>query len=504
MKAIVLATSLAALLAALTIPFTLQSRDQTPPALDDFRNSAAAPFGSMTVNVDVEENDAPTEPGEASVFYSTDAQASWTELLLTEIAGAGGTWEATFPVEDGDVHYYFVVHDDTAAAFSGPSNAGNAFPPGANLMVDPGDEPVGDAIAPENNSLDLDGTRLGYSSTHLYATLSNVTGSWPTSGGLFGPWFVYTAVIDNPDAGSGSIGFAMVYADVPLLLQTGLYVVDTSDATYTRIANVDHTIQGGDLHLRCNLADLYAHPEFGPDNPSGYYTMGAGTGSVSFPDIANARDMTNIYAFYRRTDVASVGVNTAPVLADPGWEIAAARDDLVSLHVTYTDADGHLPVTRNVVLDGVPTAMTSGPDHDYAAGVTFTLDTMLTPEDHTYFFVFSDGVDTVETEVDTIRLGTGVPDDLIADGAVIREIWPQPCRGEATLSFALPAREAGRVDIYDVRGRHVRALWSGHGGEHTISWNGRDGDGAPVASGIYFCDLTTGAGSDRARIVLVR
>jgi hypothetical protein len=507
LKTAMLVSSIAALVAAMAVSVTVHTRDRTPPTLDDLCSSAAAPFGTMIVNVDVVENDSPTEPGEASVFYSTDNQASWTEILLAQAAGMiGGTWEASFPIDSGDVHYYFVVHDDSSAAFGSPVNSTDEYPPPTNLLAQTDDEHAGDAVNPENASLDLNGVGLGYSDSYLYGTLSNVTGSWPTSGGILGPWFVYSLVVDNPDAGSDSLAFALVYANVPLIVQSGLYIVDARDTSYTRVADIDCVVDSGDLHLRCEFADLYAHPSFGVDNPSGYYNAGAGTGTVTLTNVRTLNDSTNVYAFYTRTEAASSGPNASPVLSDPCYEIASrdSRGVVVNLFVTYSDPDGHLPVERSVVVDGVPMSMGAGPDHDYTAGAQFTLEADLTVEDHVYYFSFSDGVKSVETEVDTIRLSTDVPDNGELAAVAVRSVWPQPARGEAHVLISLPRGATGSVEIFDIRGRLLRRLWSGTGGEHELYWDGRDGAGSAVASGVYLVKLASGASGDRAKLVLLR
>ena len=502
-----LISSIALLMVSLTTPISVRTRDRTPPAIDDLCNSAAATFGTMTVNVDITENDSPTEPGEASVLYSTDDQASWTVVPLTEAQGmVGGTWEASFPVESGDVHYYFVVHDDSSAAFGAPSNDSDEYPPGPNLLAHPGDEHAGDAVDPATASLDLDGVGLGYSDTHLYGTLSNVTGEWPTSDGILGPWFVYSVAFDNPDAGSDSFAYALVYADVPLIVQSGLYEVDARDTSYTRVGDIDAVVDGGDLHLRCSLADLYAQPYFGTENPSGCYSAGAGTGTVTLANVRTLNDSTNVYALYHRTEVAQSGPNSSPALSDPGYEFASgeSRVALVDFHVTYSDPDGHLPVERNVVVDDVPMEMGGGPDHDYVAGVSFELQVDLTAEQHVYYFSFSDGVRTVETEADTVRIPTGVPAEASPASVAVRSIWPQPAEREANIAITLPNDAVGVVEVFDVRGRRVRHLWSGAGGERELLWDGNDDRGEPVASGVYLVELTAGASGDRAKVVLLR
>ncbi len=500
------------LLASLTGFVILQSRDMRPPALNDLANSAAPPFGTMMVQVDILENDAPTAPGEASVFYSTDAQSSWTETTLSEVPGyTGGTWGGSFPVGGGDVHYYFMVHDDSSAAFGSPVNSSEAFPPGVNFTADPQDEPAGDAVNPDGSFLDLNGARFGYSETHFYATLSNVSGTWPQNGGLFGPWYLYSAAIANPDA-TGDTGYMLVYANVPIVLPSGLYALNTTDSSFTRIGDVDYTIQGGDLHLRCNLADLYAHPGFGASNPSGFWGVGAGTATADLSLSGEANDTTHGYAFYHRTEIAAVGGNTPPVLSDPGCEIVGrseTRDTVVRFFVTYADSDGHLAVERNVVVDGEPVAMGSGPEHDYATRVPFELSTSLADQNHVYYFSFSDGVATVRTDPDTIYS----PTDVASGGtpssgtSLLGEAHPNPFTDATVIHYAVPVSGAPvDIAVYDVSGRRVRELVHGAHlcGPHAVSWDGRDGAGRPVASGVYFVRMEAPGTSEARRLVFVR
>lgn len=507
MKGAILASAVAALVASMAVTVTVNTRDKTPPTLDDFCASAASPFGTLTVNVDVVENDSATQPGEASVFYSTDGQTSWTETLLEEVPGMiGGTWGTSFPIESGDTYYYFLARDDSSAAFGSPFNSSDLYPPPVALLADTGDEHAGDTVNAQDASLDLDGVGLGYSDSYLYGTLSNVTGNWPTSGGILGPWFVYSVVFDNPDAGADSLAFALVYASVPLVVNSGLYVVDARDTSYTRMADIDCVVDSGDLHLRCRLADLYAHPSFGPDNPSGYYNAGAGTGTVTITNVRTLNDSTNVYAFYHRVEVASAGPDASPILSDPGHAIASrdSRAATVDFFVTYSDPDGHLPVERNVVIDGVPAEMGAGPDHDYASGVPFTSEVDLGLEDHVYYFSFSDGVKTVETGPDTIRFSTGVPDWSPRERVAVRSIRPQPARDEASILISLPPEASGRLDVYDVGGRLVKSLWSGAGGVRELRWDGRGDDGALVASGVYLVRLSAEGTVDSAKLLFVR
>ncbi len=497
----------AILFGALPVFAGTATRDQIPPLLDDIATSAPVPFTDIIIQADIADSLPLGAPDDALVYYSTDAQNTWTNLTMGTAAGSPNTWETLCPMPDGELVYYLMTHSDSAAAFTGPKNTTDAFPPPANVMVDPGDEFSGDAIDIYTTACDLTGARFGYSDTYYYATLTNAAGSWPTSGGIIGPWYVYSAVIGNPDAPEDSVGLAMVYADVPILAQTGLYWVDARDTSYVRLGDIDATIAGGELHMRCEIADLIAHPDFGPDNPSGYYGVGAGTATSLITTAQWANDMTNIYSFYTRTDSVTPGANTAPGLTNGMAEPTGgdAPDTLIRFSVTYTDADGHLAAVHNLLVDSDIYPMECpGPDRDYAAGVGFTLDVPLTPGGHMYAFSFSDGNLDAVTPAVVLDVATGVPDDGPVATLAFRSAWPQPCSSELQLSFSLGALLRGQVDIYNTSGRLVRTLWTGGPGEHETSWDMKDDAGTRVASGVYFAVLTAGSERAQRKVVVLR
>ncbi len=78
--------------------------------------------------------------------------------------------------------------------------------------------------------------------------------------------------------------------------------------------------------------------------------------------------------------------------------------------------------------------------------------------------------------------------------------YPNPFNPATTIPVVVPA-EAGDVDltIYNVLGQPVRQVWAGPltAGEHRLAWDGRDGQGQPVAAGVYVVRLHQG---DQTRI----
>ena len=67
---------------------------------------------------------------------------------------------------------------------------------------------------------------------------------------------------------------------------------------------------------------------------------------------------------------------------------------------------------------------------------------------------------------------------------------------------------AGRVQLalYDARGRLVVELASENlpAGRHEVPWYGRDRAGRGVASGTYYCRLTSASGTVTMPLTLIR
>lgn len=103
---------------------------------------------------------------------------------------------------------------------------------------------------------------------------------------------------------------------------------------------------------------------------------------------------------------------------------------------------------------------------------------------------------------------------------MLRQNWPNPCRGRTALSFVLgDARETVsgggtsangadhvRLAIYNVQGQRVRVLVDGPqaNGRHRLSWDGRDERGRAVSTGVYFVRLEARGEATGRKVVLLR
>jgi predicted GH43/DUF377 family glycosyl hydrolase len=75
----------------------------------------------------------------------------------------------------------------------------------------------------------------------------------------------------------------------------------------------------------------------------------------------------------------------------------------------------------------------------------------------------------------------------------LAENYPNPFNPTTTISYNLPESAHIKLTIYDQLGRHVRTLMNAQqvAGYFQTTWNGMDDKGAPVAAGMYFCQMKT-------------
>ena len=102
---------------------------------------------------------------------------------------------------------------------------------------------------------------------------------------------------------------------------------------------------------------------------------------------------------------------------------------------------------------------------------------------------------------------SGVDDPEIArvPGAVsIRVEGGALAGGQATIEFGLPSPSRAGIDCYDVAGRRVAGIMSGHieEGYHHVTWDLTTEAGGRLGPGIYFLRLNSDGGNATAKIVI--
>jgi len=84
--------------------------------------------------------------------------------------------------------------------------------------------------------------------------------------------------------------------------------------------------------------------------------------------------------------------------------------------------------------------------------------------------------------------------------------YPNPFNSSTTLHYDLPENLPVKITIYDVAGREIRILVNEeqHSGYKKVIWNGFDGQGEKVPSGIYLYKVSMGNFSEINKMVLIK
>jgi hypothetical protein len=88
--------------------------------------------------------------------------------------------------------------------------------------------------------------------------------------------------------------------------------------------------------------------------------------------------------------------------------------------------------------------------------------------------------------------GAAVDDAEMSSGFSLHPNVPNPFNPTTVIRYEVPASEGTvTLRLYDVSGRLIRTLFDGAQtfGEGSVTWDGTDEHGNPLASGVYFCRL---------------
>jgi len=84
--------------------------------------------------------------------------------------------------------------------------------------------------------------------------------------------------------------------------------------------------------------------------------------------------------------------------------------------------------------------------------------------------------------------------------------YPNPFNPETSIKFAL--KEAGnvRIDVFNLKGQHVRTVVNDHlkAAYHSVVWDGKDTNGINVSSGVYFYKMDTGEYTSIKKMILMK
>ncbi len=109
--------------------------------------------------------------------------------------------------------------------------------------------------------------------------------------------------------------------------------------------------------------------------------------------------------------------------------------------------------------------------------------------------------------------GAPVQTELAKTGSVslpetfeLSQNYPNPFNPETQIHYALSVKSEISLVVYDILGRKVTTLAQGafDAGEYVARWDGRNSDGSPVASGMYFYRLTANGKALSRKMTLLK
>jgi hypothetical protein len=181
---------------------------------------------------------------------------------------------------------------------------------------------------------------------------------------------------------------------------------------------------------------------------------------------------------------------TGPTLPSNVWQHIAASWDGATMRL-YVDAQevASVAYAGDVGYDAHP--MLIGGDDDGTGSLGCCL--------------FSGLMDEVQIWDEAI-IPTPVRDRRAAATAHIEQVYPNPFNPMTTIAYVLANATEVRIDVIDVSGARVRTLVDARfgSGRHETRWDGRDGNGRPVASGVYVVRLTTARDTSERKVVLLK
>jgi hypothetical protein len=124
-----------------------------------------------------------------------------------------------------------------------------------------------------------------------------------------------------------------------------------------------------------------------------------------------------------------------------------------------------------------------------------------------YYNDESTGVTFVETlSPEVINGSFRLDGKAIPDSYGLEQNSPNPFNPVTDINYALPQAGDVKMTIYNVLGQSVRDLVNGYqeAGNYTVTWDGKDAFGKPVASGVYFYRIKAGDYEKTRKMMLLK
>ncbi len=92
------------------------------------------------------------------------------------------------------------------------------------------------------------------------------------------------------------------------------------------------------------------------------------------------------------------------------------------------------------------------------------------------------------------------------DQFILNQNYPNPFNARTTISYYLPKSTQVKIEVFNMNGKQVTALFDGirQAGPHQIIWDGTDTSNRSLASGLYFCKISTTANAITKKMLYLK
>jgi hypothetical protein len=123
-----------------------------------------------------------------------------------------------------------------------------------------------------------------------------------------------------------------------------------------------------------------------------------------------------------------------------------------------------------------------------------------------YKYVISTNSPENTISILSLDQSTGISDNHKLNNYSLTQNYPNPFNPSTTIEYQLMHSSVIKINIYSVDGKLIRELLNQeqNSGNHSITWNGTNNDGAIVPSGIYFYQIQTDDFIQAKKMVLLK
>ena len=249
-------------------------------------------------------------------------------------------------------------------------------------------------------------------------------------------------------------------------------------------------------------------------NEAAFDTLGGALGPLVLPTSRYQRctvtskdvevvfeiDMSYLYDGPEAGDTLAVNGSVAPL----GWDVPS-QSELLDDGAGHDGAAGDLIYTGSVIF---PDSSSFVVDYKYLWNSAYEC----TTQNNRYFWIDDQGFDAtgnplvLGVDIFNVCHYTEAGELPLDAGLTLRGNFPNPFNPKTNIAFSLAEPGRVRLEIFDLSGRLVRTLIDAQAdaGEHVAEWNGRDANGAPVSSGIYFAKVSANGAAESKKMTLLK